>query len=218
MNNNTTEDQDRISQLYADNKAAFQAAQESANKGDWQSFEKTLVANDTPAEWIYWTPERDGHAPDDWVEKQPVEYLSGGAAWLLAASPQWNAYIEYRYRPLRMELKPCPFCGGEAQRFTLTEEDEPMNAGGDVITCTKCQASSHVEFGRKENLAECWNTRTTSLAAQDGLVEAVADALLSAFLAGRGSITARERNAHKPEPSMEHFRNIALSAIKGDKS
>lgn len=66
-----------------------------------------------------------------------------------------------------MELKPCPFCGGEAQRFTLTEEDEPMNAGGDVITCLKCQASSHVEFGRKENLAECWNTRTTSLAAQD---------------------------------------------------
>ena len=60
--------------------------------------------------------------------------------------------------------------------------------------------------------------RTTSLAAQDGLVEAVVDALLSAFLAGRGSITARERNAHKPEPSMEHFRNIALSAIKGDKS
>lgn len=70
------------------------------------------------------------------------------------------------------ELKPCPFCGGEAQRFTLTEEDEPMNAGGDVITCLKCQASSHVEFGRKENLVSCWNTRTTSLAAQDGLVEA----------------------------------------------
>lgn len=62
-----------------------------------------------------------------------------------------------------MELKPCPFCGGEAQRVTLTEEDEPMNAGGDVITCLKCQASSHVEFGRKENLAECWNTRTTAL-------------------------------------------------------
>lgn len=61
------------------------------------------------------------------------------------------------------ELKPCPFCGGEAQRVTLTEEDEPMNAGGDVITCLKCQASSHVEFGRKENLAECWNTRTTAL-------------------------------------------------------
>lgn len=71
------------------------------------------------------------------------------------------------------ELKPCPFCGGEAQRFTLTEEDEPMNAGGDVITCTKCQASSHVEFGRKENLVSRWNTRTTSLAAQDGLVDAL---------------------------------------------
>lgn len=56
------------------------------------------------------------------------------------------------------ELLPCPFCGGEAERFTIGE-DEPNNAGGDVITCTKCQASSHVEFGRKENLVDRWNTR-----------------------------------------------------------
>lgn len=52
MNNDTTDEQGRISQLYADNKAAFQAAQESANKGDWQSFEKTPVTNDTPADAI----------------------------------------------------------------------------------------------------------------------------------------------------------------------
>lgn len=58
-------------------------------------------------------------------------------------------------------LLPCPFCGGEALRFTIGE-DEPNNAGGDVITCTKCQASSHVEFGRKENLVDRWNTRTPS--------------------------------------------------------
>lgn len=55
-------------------------------------------------------------------------------------------------------LLPCPFCGGEALRFTIGD-DEPNNAGGDVITCTKCQASSHVEFCRKENLVDRWNTR-----------------------------------------------------------
>lgn len=57
-----------------------------------------------------------------------------------------------------MKLKPCPFCGGEAKRMTIGE-DEPNNAGGDVIVCTRCQASSHVEFGRKENLVSRWNTR-----------------------------------------------------------
>lgn len=54
-------------------------------------------------------------------------------------------------------LKPCPFCAGEAVRITLTEEGD--NAGGDVITCMKCGASSHVEFGYKENLVSRWNTR-----------------------------------------------------------
>ena len=56
------------------------------------------------------------------------------------------------------KLKPCPFCGGEAKRFTIGD-DEPNNAGGDCIGCTKCGASSHVEFGRKENLVSRWNTR-----------------------------------------------------------
>jgi Lar family restriction alleviation protein len=59
------------------------------------------------------------------------------------------------------ELKPCPFCGGEAKRFTIGN-DEPNNAGGDCIGCGQCGASSHVEFGRKENLVSCWNTRPES--------------------------------------------------------
>ena len=61
------------------------------------------------------------------------------------------------------ELLPCPFCGGDAQRFTIGE-DEPNNAGGDVISCTRCGASSHVEFGRKENLVSRWNTRALTKA------------------------------------------------------
>jgi Lar family restriction alleviation protein len=56
-----------------------------------------------------------------------------------------------------LELLPCPFCGGPAERFTIEEEGD--NFGGDVISCTKCGASSHVEFGRKENLVSVWNTR-----------------------------------------------------------
>jgi Lar family restriction alleviation protein len=58
------------------------------------------------------------------------------------------------------DLKPCPFCGGEAQRITIGEE-EPNNAGGDVIVCKDCQACSRVEFGRKENLVSAWNRRPT---------------------------------------------------------
>lgn len=50
----------------------------------------------------------------------------------------------------------------------------------------------------------------------DELVEAVAEALLSAFLAGRGSITARERNAHKPEPEMGHFRSVARATLANE--
>lgn len=55
-------------------------------------------------------------------------------------------------------LAPCPFCGGSARRFTIGA-DEPSNAGGDVISCCRCGASSHVEFGRKENLVSSWNRR-----------------------------------------------------------
>ena len=59
----------------------------------------------------------------------------------------------------REVLLPCPFCGGNARRYTIGPE-EPNNAGGDVICCVRCQASSHVEFGYKENLVSCWNRRT----------------------------------------------------------
>lgn len=54
------------------------------------------------------------------------------------------------------ELLPCPFCGGEAERFECEETD---NRGGDVIGCKHCQASTRVFFGRKEGLLEAWNTR-----------------------------------------------------------
>ncbi len=58
-------------------------------------------------------------------------------------------------------LLPCPFCGGAAIRITLNEADGPDNAGGDVICCVRCDASSNVEFGRKESLVSNWNRRAT---------------------------------------------------------
>ena len=63
-------------------------------------------------------------------------------------------------------LEPCPFCGGEAERFTINEEGD--NFGGDVICCKRCGASSHVEFGRKENLVSCWNRRAALSRSDDG--------------------------------------------------
>lgn len=71
------------------------------------------------------------------------------------------------------QLKPCPFCGGEAERFTI--EEAGPDFGGDVICCQSCGASSHVEFGFKENLEDAWNHRTNSPRAVS--LEQMADAL-----------------------------------------
>jgi len=60
------------------------------------------------------------------------------------------------------KLLPCPFCGGEAKRFTLQDEE---NFGGDVIACKSCDACSRVVFGEKEGLVEAWNRRATQPAA-----------------------------------------------------
>lgn len=73
-------------------------------------------------------------------------------------------------------LSPCPFCGGEADRYTIGPE-EPNNAGGDVIVCTRCSASSHVEFGRKENLVSRWNSRLATEAASAERVRVLEETL-----------------------------------------
>ncbi|EFH8163213.1 Lar family restriction alleviation protein [Escherichia coli] len=57
-------------------------------------------------------------------------------------------------------LLPCPFCGGKATQTTIKNKDDPC-FGGDVISCLNCGASSHVEFGFKENLISAWNARVT---------------------------------------------------------
>lgn len=56
------------------------------------------------------------------------------------------------------ELLPCPFCGGGAERQALPD-DEFGNGSAYLIACKRCLASSHVEFGYKENLVSAWNRR-----------------------------------------------------------
>ncbi len=50
------------------------------------------------------------------------------------------------------DLKPCPFCGGAAER---TETDD----GGSFIRCTRCDASTAIHYDRRENLVSSWNDR-----------------------------------------------------------
>lgn len=54
------------------------------------------------------------------------------------------------------ELLPCPFCGGTAE---IIDIEEGENAGGSCVSCTRCLASSNVEFEFKENYVSNWNRR-----------------------------------------------------------
>jgi len=64
-----------------------------------------------------------------------------------------------------VDLKPCPFCGGSAERIELEDED---NFGGSVICCKQCGASSPVHFDRKENLYDSWNRRANNGGCNNG--------------------------------------------------
>lgn len=103
------------------------------------------------------------------------------------------------------ELKPCPFCGGEAERFTIGAE-EPNNAGGDVISCTRCEASSHVEFGRKENLVSRWNTRAASPDQTNGLLREALERLV--FASGKLVVATDEMEMLRPT------RQAVLDAVR----
>jgi Lar family restriction alleviation protein len=62
-----------------------------------------------------------------------------------------------------LALKACPFCGGAAE---IVEIEDGENAGGSCVSCTRCQASSNVEFGFKENFVSNWNARIAALQSQ----------------------------------------------------
>ena len=69
-------------------------------------------------------------------------------------------------------LKPCPFCGGEAERIDIpAEHDDIENAGASCIQCSRCAASTALHFDRKENLESSWNDRKPAPLAAMGLSE-----------------------------------------------
>lgn len=55
--------------------------------------------------WRYHTPERDGHAPDDWVEGLEFQIRGRETEECFRATndpkPEWLRFVEYRYRPLQ---------------------------------------------------------------------------------------------------------------------
>lgn len=71
-------------------------------------------------------------------------------------------------------LKPCPFCGGAAERFDLDDlpEDDP-NVGASGVQCKRCGASSPLHFDRKENLDDSWNRRADLVPAQPSQAQTV---------------------------------------------
>lgn len=102
------------------------------------------------------------------------------------------------------QLLPCPFCDGRAERIEVVEDDGFENIGGSAIECQKCRASSHVEFGRKENLVSAWNRRALPVARAE-VSAAMIDAAFNALPAdAHGTIGDGE---------MERVLYAALRAI-----
>ncbi len=57
------------------------------------------------SEWKYWTPQHDGHAPEDWVEGLEFQIRGRETGECFHATsdpkPEWLRFVEYRYRPLQ---------------------------------------------------------------------------------------------------------------------
>jgi Lar family restriction alleviation protein len=55
------------------------------------------------------------------------------------------------------ELKPCPFCGGEAKirDFTIVDLEPEID-----VFCTNCGGQTFV-YGTEEEAIEAWNRRCT---------------------------------------------------------
>ena len=111
-------------------------------------------------------------------------------------------------QPTTQSLKPCPFCGGEAE---LREN------GYQVHCATGCTANVNDDYAPEAIAA--WNTRTTSLAAQDGLVEALDDATIDEIILNFAGGVVQVPSEHNPRGYVSYYRpreamRKALSAIK----
>lgn len=125
-----------------------------------------------PLEWadmqfLLWDAQRRAGITDKQITRAMIEKLAVNKKreWPEPKDGEPRLHIKEQPAPVVLdkdELLPCPFCGGKARQVTIEQDDVP-NFGGDVITCTECGASSHVEFGFKENLKSAWNSRAAML-------------------------------------------------------
>ena len=77
------------------------------------------------------------------------------------------------------DLKPCPFCGGEAG---IGEYDSDPDGPFYFVNCTDCMASTNVLLGGQYRFTEAeaiaaWNTRATSSAPDVGELEDLVERL-----------------------------------------
>jgi len=91
-------------------------------------------------------------------------------------------------------LKPCPFCGGEAEIDTV-DSGQP-NEGGFFAACLKCGASTNVRFACGEDpvelVREQWNRRAKDAEALKSERRAIAfgDIVNSQVIAMRAAVVA----------------------------
>ncbi|MHT06997.1 restriction alleviation protein, Lar family [Escherichia coli] len=140
-------------------KEALEAAAEPGDLSEWADMQ-----------FLLWDAQRRAGISDGEITAAMEEKLKVNIArqWPEPKDGEPRLHIKEQPAPVVPDaangLMPCPFCGGKAHQLTIEQDDDP-HFGGDVITCTECGASSHVEFGFKENLKSAWNSRTATLQA-----------------------------------------------------
>ncbi|EAV3687776.1 restriction alleviation protein, Lar family [Salmonella enterica] len=137
-------------------KEAIEAAAEPDDLSKWADMQ-----------FLLWDAQRRAGITDEQITRALIEKLAVNKKreWPEPKDGEPRLHIKEQPAPLMLdkdELLPCPFCGGKARQVTIEQGDDP-NFGGDVITCIECGASSHVEFGFKENLKSAWNSRAAML-------------------------------------------------------
>ncbi|AZQ55981.1 Lar family restriction alleviation protein [Burkholderia cenocepacia] len=139
----------------------FYAATTAPSPADERAaFEECIREHSDPDRFDDRIAQQDGHY---------VEYATAlaWAAWQARAASANETIVE----DTGGALLACPFCGGEPKRMTLNDE---ANFGGNVIVCTSCDCSTHVEFGEKLGLVEAWNSRVAHSRSPAMAAEAVA--------------------------------------------
>ncbi|EBO4965921.1 DUF550 domain-containing protein [Salmonella enterica subsp. enterica serovar Glostrup] len=130
-------------------KEALEAAAEPDDLSEWADMQ-----------FLLWDAQRRAGITDELITQAMIEKLAANKQreWPAPRDGEPRPHIKDMPAPEENGLLPCPFCGGKAHQLTIERDDDP-HFGGDVITCTECGASSHVEFGFKENLKSAWNSR-----------------------------------------------------------